>query len=59
MVRFARTIGYRGTKNLPVAFNQNYTGVMIDEFKDVSKWSKRVKILFMVNENNIDSAKKQ
>lgn len=58
MVRFARTIGYRGTKNLPVAFNQNYTGVMIDEFKDVSKWSKRVKILFMVNENNIDSAKK-
>lgn len=45
MVRFARTIGYRGTKNLPVAFNQNYTGVMIDEFKDVSKWSKRIKIV--------------
>lgn len=59
MVRFARTIGYRGTKKFPVAFNQNYTGVMIDEFKDVSKWSKRVKILFMVNENNIDSVKKQ
>lgn len=45
-------------KKLPVVFNQDYTGVMIDKYKDVSKWSKRVKILFMVDEKNLDSAKK-
>lgn len=42
MVRFARTIGYRGTKKFVGSFQSN---VMIDEFKDVSKWSKRIKIV--------------
>lgn len=43
---------------LPVVFTSNYTGIMLQQWTDILKWPKRIKILFMLTEDNLDDAKK-